>query len=94
MGDQFFKNGMSGMVDGFEVYYSTLVPQQYTLKLATNPTAGDTIVVLGQTFAFVSSIGSTAGNVLIGANAAATQANLKALIDAPQTTTATGVALT
>jgi hypothetical protein len=94
MGDQFFKNGMSGMADGFEVYFSTLVPQQYTLKLATNPTNTDTIVVLGQTFTFVSSIGTTAGNVLIGANAAATQANLKALIDAPSVTTAQGVALT
>jgi hypothetical protein len=94
MGDQFFKGGMSGMADGFEVYFSTLVPQQYTLKLATNPTNTDTIVVLGQTFTFVSSIGTTAGNVLIGANAAATQANLKALIDAPSVTTANGVALT
>lgn len=45
-------------------------------------------------FTFVSSIGTTAGNVLIGGSADATRANLEALINAPHTTTANGVALT
>ena len=39
---------------------------------------GDTITVGNNTFTFVTSIGSTAGNVLIGANFAASSANLSA----------------
>lgn len=42
---------------------------------------------------FVNVIGATAGNVLIGANAAATAANLLGLLNAPGSTTATQVAL-
>jgi hypothetical protein len=47
----------------------------------TNPTAGDTITIAGVTFTFVSSIGTTAGNVLIGSAAADTRANLEAAIE-------------
>jgi len=67
------------------------------LALGTNPgntkTATLTINGTAIVFTFVSSIGSTPGNVLIGASAAATCANLLALLQNPQTTTATGVAL-
>src|SRR5208282_1552604 len=42
---------------------------------------------------FVSSIGSTPGNVLIAGTAAGTATNLLALLTQPQTTTANGVAL-
>lgn len=52
-----------------------------------------TIVIAGVTFTTVASIGTTPGNVLIGANAAATIVNLAALINSPSTTTSTGVAL-
>jgi len=64
------------------------------LALATNPSNTETVTIQGQVFTFVSSIGTTEGNVLIGGSADATRANLAALINAPQTTTANGVALT
>lgn len=65
--------------------------------LATNPSNTQTLTLdingTNVVFTFVSSIGSTAGNVLIGASAAATVANLIALLRQPQTTSSTGVAL-
>jgi hypothetical protein len=63
------------------------------LGLATQPTDGDTVVIGGVTFTFKTTLGSTAGNVLIGASADEARANLAALINAPGTTTALGVAL-
>jgi|GEM_PF-6417756 len=74
-----------------------LVHQQLgAIALPTNPgntktltlTINGTAVVI----TFVSVIGATAGNVLIGASAAATLVNLLALLNQSQTTTATGVA--
>lgn len=94
MGDEFFTRGGVGMVDGFRVLFSNLLPTSYVLGLATNPTANDTVTIAGQVFTFVSSIGTTAGNVLIGGDADATRLNLATLINAPATTTANGVALT
>lgn len=52
-----------------------------------------TITIGGVVFTTVTTIGSTAGNVLLGANQAATLTNLVALITTPGTTTSTGVAL-
>ena len=52
-----------------------------------------TVVIAGITFTSVAVIGAAAGNFLIGASAAATLANLAALINAPSTTSATQVAL-
>lgn len=78
---------------------SFLLAQQMLgyFTLSTNPTNTKTLTLdingANVVFTFVTSIGSTAGNVLIGATAAATVANLLALLQQPQTTTATGVAL-
>lgn len=88
-----FKNGYTGDVSGAQVYVSENLTGTATLGMATNPTASDTVVINGVTFTFVSPIGVTAGNVLIGASADATRANLTALINDPGTTTAQGVAL-
>jgi hypothetical protein len=69
-----------------------------TLKLATNPTNNDTLTIkVGTTtltITFVSSIGSTSGNVLIGGSNDATGANLAALLNAPTTTNANQVGWT
>ncbi len=75
-----------------------LVHQQFgPIALPTNPSNTQTLTLTingtAITITFVSTIGSTPGNVLIGASAAATCANLIALLNQPQTTTATGVAL-
>jgi len=86
--------GYKGRFLGMEVYLATNLTCTAVLDLATQPTANDTITIAGQVFTFVSSIGTTAGNVLIGANVDATRVSLAALINAPGTTTATGVAVT
>lgn len=94
MGDKIGENGYIGMYMGIKFHVSNQLASSAVLALATQPTANDTVTIQGQVFTFVSSIGTTAGNVLIGANVDATRANLATLINAPATTTATGVALT
>jgi hypothetical protein len=88
-----FKNGYTEAVSNAEMYISENLTGTAVLGLATNPTANDTVVIGGVTFTFVSPIGVAAGNVLIGASVDATRANLTTLINAPGTTTATGVAV-
>lgn len=92
-GDEVGKNGYIGEYYGVDIYVSNNLTSTAELLLATQPTANETVTISGQVFTFVSTIGSTAGNVLIGANVDATRANLATLINAPATTTATGVAL-
>lgn len=96
--DEAFQNklarGYRGRFLGMDVYVAGCLTASRVLDLATNPTAGDTVVINGQTFTFVAAIGTTAGNVLIGASADATRVNLAALLNAPGTTTANGVAVT
>lgn len=94
LGDKVAENGYFTKISGYQLYTSNNVTGSAVLAMATNPTANDTVTIQGVTFTFVSSIGTTAGNVLIGANVDATRANLAALINAPWTTTANGVALT
>lgn len=93
-GDKVGENGYIGMYMGFKFYVSNQLTSTAVLGMATNPTNGDTVTIGTQVFTAVSSIGTTAGNFLIGASADATRANLATLINAPATTTATGVALT
>lgn len=78
---------------GFELYVSNQLGTSASLFLGTNPSNGETVVINGITFTFVSSIGSTPGNVLIAGAVDGTRANLETLINAPGTTTANGVAL-
>jgi len=88
-----YKNGYTGSVSNAEMYVSENLTGEATLTSTGTFTDGQTIVIGGVTFTTVTTIGVTPGNVLIGANAAATIVNLAALINAPQTTTAQGVAL-
>lgn len=57
-----------------------------TVTIASQPTAGQTIVINGRTFTFRST-SPAAGEVLIGANAAATAANLAAALNSSTDTT-------
>jgi hypothetical protein len=93
LGDDVSLNGYFNKIAGFKLYSTNNLTCSAVLALSVQPTANDTVTIQGVTFTFVSSIGTTAGNVLIGANVDATRANLATLIDTPSTTTATGVAL-
>jgi hypothetical protein len=77
---------------------SLLVHQMYgTIALPTNPTNGQTLTLdingTNVVITFVSSIGSTAGNVLIAATAALTLANLIQLLLNPTIGNSTQVAI-
>lgn len=82
LGDDVNRNGYMGKFMGWNIYFSNNLPYSANLSIATLPTATDTVVVNGVTFTFVASIGTTAGNVLRGADAAASRANLIAAINA------------
>lgn len=88
-----FKNGYTDVVSTAEMYVSENLTGQAVLGLATTPTDGDTVTINGVVFTFKTTLGVTAGNVLIGGSADAARANLAALINTPGTTTAQGVAL-
>lgn len=91
--DNTFKNGFSGNLVKYEVYESNNLTYTARLTPSTDPLNTETIVIGGVTFTFVTTIGTTAGNVLCGTNTATTIDNLVKLINDPATTTATGVAL-
>lgn len=89
-----FQNGYVGeQVAGAKVYVSENLTGEAVLALATTPTDGDTVTINGTVFTFKTTLGSTAGNVLISGSADAARANLTALVNAPSVTTAYGVAL-
>lgn len=92
LGDKTTEYGNIGRFGGLELYMTNNLTASAVWTPADNPSNTATITIDGVVFTFVSSIGSTAGNVLIGANTAATLDNLVALINAPGTTTAQGVA--
>src|SRR5580658_10222492 len=75
-----------------------LAHQMYgTIALATNPSNNQTLTLdingTNVVITFVSSIGSAAGNVLIGATAAATLSNLMQLLLNPTISNSTQVAI-
>jgi len=88
-----FQNGYQGLIRGAKVYASENLTGEAVLTVTVNPSNGETVVINGITFTFVTTIGSTAGNVLIGASLAASLTNLAGLINAPATTSANQVAL-
>lgn len=89
-----FKNGMAGTVDTADVVISESLTAEAVLTSSSTFSNGETVTINGVVFTFVSSIGSTAGNVLIGANAAASHTNLTGIMNDPTTTSSTQVALT
>jgi hypothetical protein len=85
------------LAGGVRVFQTNNVPTSAGITLAEQPVNGETFTIqVGGgtvTYTFVSSIGTTPGNVLIGAAATNTQANLLSAIQNPTVTNATGVAL-
>lgn len=92
------KIGLNGQVDGgsyygFQLYLSNALGWSGKVSIVTQPTDGDTVTFNGVVFTFKTTLGSTAGNVLIGGSASAANTNLAALLNTPGTTTANGVAI-
>lgn len=81
LGDTTLENGVVGPWQGWTVVQNNNLPWTATLNLATQPTDGDTVTIAGVTFTFKTTLGSTAGNVLIGADAAAARANLEKAVE-------------
>jgi len=89
-----FQNGyVNEQVAGAKVYVSENLTGEAVWSQAQTPTDGDTVTIGGVTFTFRTTLGSTAGSVLISGSADAARANLVALINTPGTTTSFGVAL-
>lgn len=90
-----FQNGFAGTIgDGAaSLYVSENLTGETVITGTGTFSNGETIVINDITFTAVSSIGSTAGNFLIGANLAASLTNLAGLINNPTTTSSTQVAL-
>jgi len=66
---------------GLDIIVTNNLTHTQVLGLATQPTDGDKVTVNGVVFTFKTSLGSTAGNVLIGGSADAARANLTAAIN-------------
>jgi hypothetical protein len=93
MGDALNENGFIMKFYGFKLYSSNQLAGSAVLSLVTQPTNNDTITIEGVTFTFVSSIGTTPGNVLIETNVDTTRGYLTDLINNPTVTSAKRVAL-
>lgn len=91
-GDGVNTRGVVTNLFGWDILYSNNLPYTAVLTLTVTPTANDTITIAGVVFTFVSTIGTTAGNVLF-TTATNARSNLATLLNAPDTTTANGVAL-
>ncbi len=81
LAEMVWKNGYAGPVRSAQLYISENLSADAVIVFNTQPTAAQTFVVSGFTYTFVASIGTTPGNVLIGASAAATRANLVAALN-------------
>lgn len=91
LGDKTGEFGNIGRYAGLEFFLTNNLPASARWTPANNPSNNDTITINGITFTFVSSIGTTAGNVLIGGNTATTLDNLVALINAGGASSDAGV---
>lgn len=80
LADLALRNGYAGDFAGYKVYVSNNLRTSNTITLDT-VVATDAITIAWVTFTYVSSIWSTAGNVLKGANDAAAATNLAAAIN-------------
>ncbi len=80
LADLALKNGYAGNFAGYNVYASNNVPHSRTISFSS-VVATDVVVIGGVTFTFVSSLTPTAWEVVVGANDAASLANLAAAVN-------------
>lgn len=88
-----FKNGYTGDISNAQVYVSEKLKATATLVSSADYGNTETMTINGVLFTFVTTIGTTAGNILRGVSETGTMTNIAALLNAPGTTTTTGVAL-
>ena len=81
LGDRTGETGNIGQYGGMKIFKSTNITTKARWTPADNPSNSATVAIQGITFTFVTSIGSTAGNVLIGSATADTIDNLVAFIN-------------
>lgn len=96
LADTVFVNGYTAKnVAGTAIYVSNNLPytQTVTYDGSTAPSDGDTVTILGITFTFKTTLGSTAGNVLIGASSDTAATNLVAALNGSAGAGSTYVAL-
>lgn len=91
--DLTLKNGYAGPILSFKTFISNNLTFTGILTLTEQPSNTNTVTIGTVVFTFVSSLGSTAGNVLIGNDAAASQANLIAAVNGAAGAGSTYVAL-
>lgn len=91
LGDRTGENGNLGQYANLQLFKSNNLTGSARWTPANNPSNGDTITIQSITFTFVSTIGTTAGNILIAGSTALTIANLVALINAGGVTSDSGV---
>jgi len=89
-----FKNGYAGDVTSAQMYISENLACDVVITSTGVLSDADTITINGVVLTAKTTLGSTAGQFLIGANAAASITNLAAGITTPGTTTATFIAIT
>lgn len=89
-----FKNGYAGDVTSAQMYISENLACDVVITSTGVLSDADTITINGVVLTAKTTLGSTAGQFAIGANAAASITNLAAGITTPGTTTATFIAIT
>lgn len=95
LGDKVSVSGHAGAFMSFNIFVSNQLPSTVSVTIAAQPTDGDTFTLNGLLYTWKTSLGVTAGNLLIGASAAASQnALISALVTSPFTTTTLNVAQT
>lgn len=81
-GDTVSDNGVVAKRFGFELTLSNNLPWEGQLEISVQPTDGDTVTINEVVFTFKTALAAGAGQVLIGADAAAARVNLvKAIND-------------
>ena len=80
-GDVVNARGEVGQLFGWKIIYSNNLPWLGVLTMTTNPSNLDTVTIAGVVFTFRTTLGTTAGSVLIGADANGSQVYLVAAIN-------------
>lgn len=91
-----FKNGYAGAIRNAELIVSENLTGEAVLTEAGDFADGETFVINGVTFTMKTTLSSgpaVAGEILIGANVAASHTNIAAALNAPGTTSSTFTAL-